>query len=210
MTRPLRLLVYDRTCTGGPLRPGLSHAWASGSWLYRGLGRLDGVRGVTSWGEALAWLAEVAPGTRIAEVQYWGHGRWGRARVGGEELDERALAAGHPLHAGLGALARRMQPGPEGLLWFRTCETFGMARGKRFARALADLLGCRVAGHTYVIGAVQSGLHSLLPGEEPAWADEEGVPEGHAGPDEPAKGKWSRFGEPNTITCLHGAIPRGM
>lgn len=206
----LRLLVFDRTCTGKGLRPGLSHAWAAGRHLYRGLGRVDAARGVASWAEALDWLGSIEPGAPIAEVQYWGHGRWGRALVADDVLDAAALAPGHPLHRGLSGLRERLLRGRDGLLWFRTCETFGLPRGKRFARALADFLGCRVAGHTYVIGAVQSGLHSLLPGEDPSWPDDEGVVEDHRGPPESAAGRWSRFGEPNTITCFQGRIPDGM
>lgn len=207
--KALRLLVFDRTCTGR-LRPGLSDAWAAGRHLYRGLGRIDASRGVASWAEALDWLGAVAPGASIADVQYWGHGRWGRALVADDVLDAAALAPGHPLHAGLLRLRARLLPGRDGLFWLRTCETFGLALGKRFARDLADFLGCRVAGHTYVIGALQSGLHSLSPGEVPSWPDDEGVPEGHRGPAEPAAGRWSRLWEPNTITCLQGKIPEGM
>lgn len=210
MKKPLRLLVFDRTCRGKPLRPGLSHAWSAGQHLYRGLGRIDASRGVASWAEALDWLGSVDPGTPIAEVQYWGHGRWGRAFVAEDALDAAALAPAHPLHAGLQRLRARLLRGREGLFWFRTCETFGLPAGKRFARDLADFLGCRVAGHTYVIGALQSGLHSLLPGEQPSWPDDEGLPAKHHGPAEDATGRWSRLGEPNTISCLQGRIPEGM
>jgi hypothetical protein len=208
--KPLRLLVFDRTCTGKRLLPGLSHAWSAGRILYRGLGRIDDARGVASWAEALDWLAAIEPRAPIAEVQYWGHGRWGRAFVDRDVLDERALGRGHPLHARLARLAMRMLPGREGLFWFRTCETFGQPVGKRFARQFADFMGCRVAGHTYVIGAFQSGLHSLLPGEDPSWPDDEGVPKKHRGPAEKATGRTSLPGAPNTITCLEGRIPEGM
>ena len=88
-----------------------------------------------------------------------------------------------------------------GLWWFRTCSTFGTARGQAFARAWANFLGCRVAGHTFLIGLHQSGLHSLGPGASPSWSVDEGV----AG-EVPL---WSRPGAPNTITCFHGKIPAG-
>src|SRR6185437_12193271 len=101
----------------------------------------------------------------IAEVQYWGHGRWGRALVAEDVLDARALGAGHPLRRGLDALRERLAPGA--LLWFRTCETFGASPGIDFARRLSDHLGARVAGHTYIIGFHQSGLHGLAPGGVP-------------------------------------------
>src|SRR5690349_20479017 len=96
--RPLRLLVYDRTCIR-PVSPsagaprsgerglGLSTVWSVGSALYLGLRRIDAALGVSSWDEALAWLATYEPARRIAEVQYWGHGQWGRDLVGNDPLD---------------------------------------------------------------------------------------------------------------------------
>ena len=73
--RPLRLMVFDRTCTTRGV--GLSTAWWAGSGLYRALGRLDATRGVGSWREAFHWLATYEASRPIAEIQYWGHGRWG-------------------------------------------------------------------------------------------------------------------------------------
>ena len=76
----LRLMVYDRTCVGARAPVGLSTAWGAGSVLYRGLGRLDGTFGATSWDDALGWLARFEPSRPIAEIQYWGHGQWGSPR----------------------------------------------------------------------------------------------------------------------------------
>jgi hypothetical protein len=58
-----------------------------------------------------------------------------------------------------------------------------------------------------VIGFWQSGLHSLLPGQQPGWSVDEGlIPS-----DPPAPyARGSRPGAPNTITCLHGRIPDGF
>jgi hypothetical protein len=201
----LRLLVYDRTCAGRGALPGLSTAWRVGSGLYGALGRLDAACGAASWAEALDWLAEHQAGTPIAEIQYWGHGNWGNVRLGGEVLDETALAPGHPHEGRLRRIAERLLPGADGLVWFRTCESFGTARGHRFARACTRFFGCRTAGHTHVIGLWQSGLHSLLPGQEPGWPTEEGV----TAPDAPGAAS-SRPGAPNTITCFHGRIPEGF
>ena len=99
----------------------------------------------------------------------------------------------------------RLLPDGEALWWFRTCETFGTETGQRFARAWTRFLGCRAAGHTYVIGAWQSGLHSLQPGETPRWSPEEGVQPGPT-----PRSLTSRPGAPNTITFLHGRIPEGF
>src|SRR5262249_41791667 len=144
--RGVRVVVYDRTCV---IRRGaLTPAWAVGARMYRALGRVDAMRGVTSWREALAWIA--ARPAPVDEIQYWGHGRWGRAMVADDVLDASALDAAHDLHDSLRAVKARLAPGA--LIWFRTCETFGAARGIAFAEALADFTGARVAGHTFVIG----------------------------------------------------------
>jgi hypothetical protein len=139
-------------------------------------------------------------------VQFWGHGRWGQARIGDDVLDAAALRPGHPLHERLVRLRARMLGGREGLWWFRTCETFGRAAGHAFAAAWTRFLGCRAAGHTYVIAGWQSGLHSLLPGEEPRWPLDEGLPPGDPAP---ATALRSHARAPNTISFLHGHIPDG-
>jgi hypothetical protein len=203
----LRLMIYDRSCRGRPALPGLSHAWWAGALLYRGLGRLHAHHGVGSWEEALEWLAAHRPSEPLAEVQYWGHGKWGSARICNQHLDRRALDSRHPLHARLAAVRDRMLPGGRSLWWFRTCETFGARPGQRLAVELSEFLGARVAGHTYIIGHVQSGLHTLAPGQRPAWSEDEGLREGS--PDAPKRAFWSRWTAPNTITCLRGTIPPG-
>ena len=207
MAPGLRLLIFDRTCTGRPLLPGLSHAWIAGAWLYRGLRRFDARLPATSWDEALAWLAAVRPGEPIAEVQFWGHGKWGEARIGADRLDAAALRPGHPRHPALRALRARLLPGGQALWWFRTCETLGAAPGHDLARRWTDFFGARVAGHTYIIGPWQSGLHSLAPGQDPTWSPREGLLAGT--PQRPERAAWSAPGQPNTIHCLHGAVPPG-
>ena len=203
----LRLMVYDRTCVAKHIPVGLSTAWAAGSVLYRGLQRLDAAFGATSWDDALAWLAAHEPERRIAEIQYWGHGRWGRVYIAKDVLDASAFAAssGHPLSSRLAAVRERLLPGAEALVWLRTCESFGAAAGHDFAARLADGLGARVAGHTFVIGALQSGLHGLLPGHTPDWPADEGIAEGT--PEKPARAHGSGIRRPHTITCFEGAVP---
>lgn len=207
---PLRLMVYDRTCTPSLSPPALvgrlTPVWWVGAYLYGGLGRFDAWFGATSWPEALGWLGSVGrDGRRIAEIQYWGHGNWGLARIGAEPLDSSSLAAGHPHAKGLDAVRERLTP--DATLWFRTCDTLGSARGHAFAARLTDRLGCAVAGHTHVIGPWQSGLHKLAPGASPHWPASEGVRDGT--PEAPRGSTWSTPGRPNTITFLHGAIPEG-
>lgn len=195
----MRLLVYDRTCKGGN-GGNLTHAWAMGSKLYKGLRRVDAAKGVASWDEALDWLgSQKEP---IEEIQYWGHGKWGYALVDNDRLDASALEGG-PLRAKLEAVAERLTP--DALLWFRCCEVFGAKRGIDFAERLADFLGVRVAGHTYIIGFHQSGLHGLSPGVRADWSPDEGLVEGTA--DAPVKGKWSTPWAPRTISCLSNTVP---
>src|SRR5678815_4972061 len=110
----MRVIVFDRTCVR--TRGHLSPLWWCGAQLYRALGRIDAVRGVASWAEALAWLESLD--RPIRELQYWGHGKWGCALVEREALSARAIARGE-----LDGLRAQLAPGA--LVWFRTCETFG-------------------------------------------------------------------------------------
>lgn len=200
----LRLMVYDRSCTRhGWLPLGLSHAWQAGGPLYASMGALHRWKGVDSWEQALDWLGTVDGEKAVSEVQFWGHGRWGRAMVDGEALDATALRPGHPLHAKLERIRERMEP--EGQWWFRTCETLGATSGHSFAQAWAEFMGCAVAGHTYIIGPLQSGLHRLRPGDAPHWSPWEGVAEGT--PDDPRRAYWSRWAAPHTITFLQSRVP---
>jgi hypothetical protein len=207
MTAPLRLLIFDRTCRGPTLLPGLSHAWGGGSALYRALGRIDASHGAASWGEALAWLASVEPSRPIAQIQYWGHGRWGRVLLDGDPLTVDALEPGHAHHDALRAIRERLAPGEAPALWLRTCEAFGAQAGHTFASAWARFLDRRVAGHTFVIGFWQSGLHTIAPGETPSWPADEGLAEGTA--QAPERAAWSGRSRPHTVSCLAGAVPGG-
>ena len=197
-------MVYDRTCRGAFALPGLSHAWWTGGHLYRALSRIDRFAGFAEWPAALRWLAEVEPDRAIGEIQLWCHGKWGHARLDRTPLDASALAASHAWNGELRAIRDRLV-GPDALVWFRTCETFGANAGHDFARRFTDFMGCRASGHTYVIGAWQSGLHSLRPGERPSWAVDEGLREGTA--DAPERAHGSAPTAPNTITCFHGSVP---
>lgn len=193
----LRLMVYDRNSSAGRF---LLTAWKVGGPLYGALGRIDAWYGAGSWDEALKWLASYRAPAPIAEVQFWGHGKWGQVLIGDTQLDAALPEPRRSQQSPLLQVRERLVRGT-GLWWFRTCSTFGTARGQAFARAWASFLGCRVAGHTFLIGLHQSGLHSLGPGESPSWSVDEGV----AG-EVPL---WSRPGAPNTITCFHGKVPAG-
>jgi hypothetical protein len=201
----MRLVVYDATQQLRPPRA-LGLSWRYGTQLYRALGRVDAAYGARSFADALGWLSRIEPGRAIEELQFWGHGKWGRIFIAAEALDRSVLDATHEHHAAFRAVRERLAP--DSLLWFRTCETLGARAGHDFAQALGDATGARVAGHTYVIGYFQSGLHCLRPGQRPAWSTSEGLARGSA--ERPESALSSSLGAPNTITCLTGAIPEGF
>jgi hypothetical protein len=176
-----------------------------GGHLYAVLGRLDGWAGFSSWGDALGWLAEFRAPEPIEQIQFWGHGKWGRALIGDDVLDASSLRDPSPLAAPLSRIRERLA-GSDSLWWFRTCETFGADTGLAFARAWTRFFGCRAAGHTPIIGVWQSGLHCLGPDEEPTWSAEEGLLAGTAAA--PKRAIVSRPWLPRTITCFHGELPR--
>lgn len=196
-------MVYDRTCRKYGV--GLSTAWSSGAVLYRGLGRLDASFGVTSWAEAWEWLASYEASRPIAEIQYWGHGRWGRVFVAEDKLDAGSLAGGAPLARSIDAVKERLAASGDPLVWLRTCEAFGAEAGIDFASRLADRMAARVAGHTFIIGAVQSGLRALRPGFRPTWSPTEGIREGT--PASPVRAFGSSVRHPRTVSCFTGTIP---
>jgi Domain of unknown function (DUF4347) len=202
MSRPLRLVVFDATQIHRAPRA-LGWSWRAGVRLYRALGWIDRAYAATSFASALDWVARVEPTRAVNELQFWGHGKWGRALIDREPLDRGALAEGHALRPRLEAVRERLTG--DALIWFRTCETLGAHKGHDFARALSDFTGARIAGHTFVIGYYQSGLHVLAPGTTPSWEPTEGLSQGTAV--DPRAALRSSPSEPNTITCLTSAIP---
>ena len=202
-------MLYDQTCTthhiGVRWPVGLTHAWSTGGPLYRQLGRLDAHAGASTWEEGLRWLAEVGGDEPIEEIQFWGHGNFGRANMANQALTVDALSASHPLRPWLDRVAARLTPTSQ--WWFRTCDTFGGAPGHQFAQHWSDFMGCSVAGHTYVIGIWQSGLHRLQPGDSPHWSMWEGLRKGT--PEKPQSSFGSRPWKPNTIHFLQGEVPAG-
>ncbi len=204
MNRPLRLVVFDATQRQRQPRA-LGYSWQYGTHLYRALGRVDAALGARDFQQTFEWLKTHEPERQIAELQFWGHGRWGRIMIDGEMLDRQLLSPAHPHHAGFERLRERLTP--NALIWFRSCETLGAKVGQDFAARLADATGARVAGHTFIIGFLQSGLHCLRPGMTPHWSSSEGLARGSA--EAPEAALSSTPNAPNTITCLTGSIPDG-
>jgi uncharacterized protein DUF4347 len=205
MAEALRLVIYDATQRARPPRA-LGFSWQYGTHLYRAMGRIDAAFGASSFAQAFAWLGNHESGRAIAEVQFWGHGKWGSVFIDREPLDRDSLRPGHPHHTAFSAVRERLTG--NALLWFRSCETLGARPGRAFAAALGDATGARVAGHTFVIGFYQSGLHCLRPGVAPHWSETEGLARGSAS--QPELALTSVPNAPNTITCLTGRIPDGF
>jgi hypothetical protein len=186
---------------------GLSPVWWAGTWMHRLLRAADATLGARSWHEALAWAAQVAE-TRaqpIGSIQFWGHGTWGRMIVGQTQLDQDALGFGQPLTMAIDRFRAHLV-GPEALFWLRCCSAFGAQRGRAFATQLANRLGCRVVGHTHVIGFWQSGTHSLRVGEAPSWDAREGLQLEGA---RVLGALGSSPAAPRTMTCLSVDLPPG-
>ena len=194
MTDPLRLLLFDSTAGA------LTVSWRAGAVLYRALGRIDASHGAATWDDGLSWLATFAKDRKISEIQYWGHGQPGCLLLDRRPLDLSALDAGHALRPSLEAIRTRLI-GPEALWWFRTCSTFHGDRGHAFAQGWTTFFGARAAGHTRVIGPLQGGLHSLRPGEAPAWSIRDGARRSRVP-------QWATT-DARTITCLGGRVPDG-
>jgi hypothetical protein len=149
-------------------------------------------------GRRLSWIARFRREERIADLQFWGHGTPGCLYIASDTLDMSALETGHPLNPYLCRIRERFA-GPEALWWSRACGVFRGSMGKSFATRWARFFRCRVAGFTHDIGPLQTGLHSLRPGEAPVWSDCEGMIRTRIP-------QWIKWG-PNTITCLHGRVP---
>ncbi len=216
----LRVVVWDRTDLGrrrrghdgargtANVRLGLAPAWWVGAKLHALARRAAGVpffnRGVASFEEAIRFAVACTGATQspLTELQLWGHGGWGFMDLGESRLDRVALGRAHPLAGPLDLLRDALAD--DGQVWLRCCSAFGGQEGRLFGPALAERLGARVIGHTYVIGALQSGTHSLTPGEVPMWPVTEGV-EAPAG--EPARALASGPHEPNTLGCLRLDLP---
>ncbi len=179
---------------------GLSHLWQAGASMYRAFGRFDYVIGVSSWDEALRWLANVGrtQSKYIKEAQYWGHGGPGSVWIGETRMTWKTLRSVEP-GSDLEKFLARLRK--DSLVWFRCCAVFQGSHGHRFAKACTRRFECDVAAHTHIIAGFQSGLHLISPGQEPHWDKQEGRDI------KTNKIKWSGFFAPNTITMLHSNFP---
>lgn len=179
----MKLAIFDTSKAAGSVR----HAWPIGAGILKARGKLTHVGGFKDLADALQWSTGAGTGV-VDQLEIWCHGF-----PGGIKWGEQYYQGTLPM---LDQVARAMAPG--GVVWFRACRVFHGDKGIRFAGEAAGALRCLVAGHTYDIGPLQSGLHTMDPDERIAWpADEGGA-------------KPSRPWHPNTIHCLQNDIPGGF
>lgn len=177
----MHVLVYDRTEASV-----LRQTWVVGAALYRLRGDFDAVYPVASWAEMFRVLDAYGP-RDIIRLQLWGHGSPAKPLING---------AAPPFGELVDFLRKRMTS--DGLVWFRSCSVAQGREGQQFVSALAAQTQVRIAAHTHVIHALQSGLRIAEPGVPPGWSPSEG--EG---------GERSRLGAPRTVTCLTADVPAG-
>lgn len=203
-----RLMIYDNTTIkdgwDGFGSDALAYSWLAGGKLYRIMRSLDKVKGVSSWEEALDWIIEQGKIEPISQIQFWGHGSWGRVWIGKQALGVKTIRNPGILRDKLSDVKKYLAD--DALIWFRTCSTFGNTSGKTFAKEFTEWMSCKVAAHTHIVGWWQGGLHSLKPGQEPYWPDDEGVKTLSNGKQDSI---WSTRKTPNTIICLNGHLPEG-
>lgn len=230
MTKPLRLMIYDNTDIKFNLKQlqqvipkefrdqygvsldsidcefpfGLTHQWFVGGVLYRALRWVDKTKGFSNWGGALDWVLEQSKNRPIEQIQVWGHGSPGKSWMKREPLHANSVQEG-PHAEKLQEIGRRMTD--NGTIWFRNCSVFCGEKGHEFAKSWSNTLDCRIAAHTYVIHAWQSGLHTISPGEEPSWSTREGIQAGT--PDQVLQCKSSFPWAKNTIFMIAAGIPEG-
>ena len=179
----MKVMIYDATDT----KPGLELAdsWAFGGKLYKQFNKLDKICAANSFKEARDFLVKLDP---IDRLEFWGHGNPGNFFINGIKMDPDEFF--------------KDLPQIRDLIWFRSCGTIAGTKGKSFALTVAARTKTTVAGHTHLIGPLQSGLHTLKPGSLPSWSNTEGL-------DKKGNMKSSYIWSPNTISCLHSEIPKG-
>lgn len=175
---------------------GLTFWWRAGGALDLLLGKADAVVQADSWDSALQGACKAATQrkAKIGSLQFWGHGSDGTAYMAGEPLNIRSFDPTGSHFARLGELRDQMHP-KEGSIWYRCCQPFRSASGKKFASRTAGFFKVPAVGHTFITWALQSGTHVLKPGQTPDWADDEG--HGKKNDD-----LWSDPFRTHTISCL--------
>jgi len=180
----MNVVLYDDSA-----RDFLTYSWAIGAQLYAARRKVDLVVAVKTWRD----VYDLDLVGHVDTLQIWGHGTIAAPLIGG----------GAPRLDMLAPFLRDVMNGSTSHVWFRSCNVATGIEGKRWCATLADLVGARVAAHTFVIHALQSGLRVAVPGVLPSWSTSEGLrSDGSL--------EWSRVGAPRTVTCLATDVPQGI
>lgn len=201
MSNTIRVMFYDKTRWAGEE---LVSSWWAGGHVYKFFRKIDICKGVESWEEALDWMLSLDSTKKISMIQFWGHGSPGNVFINGDAINTNVLRSNHPLHLKFQALKKKLTD--QSVIWFRSCTVFQGSKGSFFAKRWAQFFNCKIAGHTFVVGPWQSGLHTLVPDQEPYWPLDEGVAEEGKGWNGSASQMSGPF-QTNTIFCLRGDIP---
>lgn len=195
----LDIMFYDSSDWAGEQ---LRFSWITGGKFYKMFRGVEHHAGFSSWEDALKWLSSLEEGKKINSIQFWGHGTPGRVWINGDFLSIRSVIPQHSHNSLLHALKARLTK--DSVIWFRSCNVFAGSEGHLFATIMSSFFNCKVAGHTYIVGPWQSGLHTITPEQRPSWSKEEGLKNKKDGTVEKL---WSTPWAPNTIFCLTGKIP---
>lgn len=197
----LDLMFYDSSDWAGKQ---LRFSWITGGKFYKLFRSVEHHDGFDNWIDALNWISEVEPNKKINSIQFWGHGSPGRVWINGDALSIRSLTYDSPHYYFLKKIKERLAT--DSTIWFRSCNVFTGSDGKFFSIAFSQFMQSRIAGHTYIVGPWQSGLHTIKPGQRPSWNISEGLKKEEDGK---IKKLWSMPWEKNTIFCLTNKIPEG-
>jgi hypothetical protein len=189
MKNSMKVVIYDKNPGRGIDQKMLMLAWAFGCKLQKLFGLVDEYYGASSWADALTWLKSLET-YKLESIQYWGHGSPASVWLAGVRMPNTFF------------MPIKYRLDENSLIWFRTCSTFQGRGGIEFSRHLADTLGCTIAGHTRIIGLLQSGLHTRKPNTPASWPETEKDLNSKFLP------PWLIWGN-NTIFCFNTKIPKG-
>lgn len=193
----IRVMFYDKSKWAGEV---LSSTWFAGGRLYKTFRSLDFCIGVDCWEDAFDWLLSVEKDKKISMIQFWGHGSPGNIFINNEQINTGIIRKDNVYHERALKLKDRLSD--DAVIWLRSCGVFAGPSGHYFAKRWAKFFDCTIAGHTFIVGPFQSGLHTIKPNEEPTWDLKEGF-------DKQGNLLISKLWSPNTIFCLRGDIPKG-
>lgn len=157
-----RVVVYDASGTATDVGDVfLRLSWFLGAEVMFGHHFTHAI-GVSSLDELVAKVGALGDGT-VTELQFWGHGYPGGFCIGRQRVGVAEVRA----HAALGRVFAA-----DAVVALRTCESFRLDVGRRFAETIAATWRVRAAGFLRKIGLHQPGLVCCAPGAAAWWGDD--------------------------------------